>query len=143
MSADYAASWSTSTCATACWSGTRWRIRRHPRLLDHPELAQRLRGLVLIATLAGRIFDGAPQNRLPMLLWETSVTRRMVRTRTGGVLFGAFYCGKRPSPAMISVFRESIVQHLDDHGPLLPIMHAIAREDRYPRLAEIRCRPWS
>jgi len=38
---------------------------------------------------------------------------------------------------MISVFRESIVQHLDDHGPLLPIMHAIAREDRYPRLAEI------
>ena len=106
-------------------------------VLDHPDLAQRLRGLVLFATLAGRIFDGAQQNRLPMLLWEIGVTQRMVRTRTGGVLFGAFYCGKRPSPAMISVFRESIVQHLDDHGPLLPIMHAIAREDRYPRLAEI------
>ena len=106
-------------------------------VLDHPDLAQRLHGLVLLATLAGRIFDGAQQNRLPMLLWKIGVTQRLVRTRTGGVLFGAFYCGKRPSPAMISVFRESIVQHLDDHGPLLPIMHAIAREDRYPRLAEI------
>ena len=106
-------------------------------VLDHPDLAQRLHGLVLLATLAGRIFDGAQQNRLPMLLWKIGVTQRLVRTRTGGVLFGAFYCGKRPSPAMISVFRESIVQHLEDHGPLLPIMHAIAREDRYPRLAEI------
>jgi non-heme chloroperoxidase len=106
-------------------------------VLDHPGLAQRLRGLVLFATLAGRLFDGAQQNRLPMLLWEIGVTQRLVRTRTGGVLFGAFYCGNRPSPAMISVFRESIVQHLEAHGPLLPIMHAIAREDRYPRLAEI------
>jgi non-heme chloroperoxidase len=106
-------------------------------VLDHPGLARRLRGLVLFATLAGRLLDGAQQNRLPMLLWEIGVTQRLVRTRTGGVLFGAFYCGNRPSPAMISVFRESIVQHLEAHGPLLPIMQAIAREDRYPRLAEI------
>jgi non-heme chloroperoxidase len=106
-------------------------------VLDHPGLAQRLRGLVLFATLAGRLFDGAQHNRLLMLLWEIGVTQRLVRARTGGVLNGAIYCGKRPSPAMISVFRESLVQHLEDHGPLLPILHACAREDRYPRLAEI------
>ena len=43
-------------------------------VLDHPELAQRLRGLVLFATLAGRILDGAPQNRLPILLLQSGVT---------------------------------------------------------------------
>src|SRR5260370_29934008 len=66
-------------------------------VLDHPGLAQRLRGLVLFATLAGRIFDGAQQFRLPMLLWEIGVTQWLVRTRTRGVHNGAIYCGKRPS----------------------------------------------
>ncbi|MCW2690676.1 MAG: alpha/beta hydrolase [Mycobacterium sp.] len=74
-------------------------------LLDHPELALRLRGLVLFATWAGRILDGAS-------------------------MFGT-----RPSPAMISVGRDMFLQR--DHGPLLPILRAFAREDRYPRLAEI------
>ena len=104
-------------------------------LLDNPELARRLRGLVLFATLAGRMFDGAQQNRLPMLLWEIGVTQRLMRTRTGGVLLLAPQFGKRPSPAMISVLREMFLQQ--DHGSLLPILHAFVREDRYPRLAEI------
>src|SRR6478736_6009722 len=104
-------------------------------LLDHPELARRLRGLVLFATLAGRMFDGAQQNRLPMLLWEIGVTQRLMRTRTGGVLLLAPQFGKRPSPAMISVLRDMFLQQ--DHGSLLPILRAFVREDRYPRLAEI------
>lgn len=104
-------------------------------LLDHPDLVGRLRGLVLFATWAGRILDGAPQNRLQIPLLENGVLQRLVCTRTGGVLFGAAQCGKRPSPAMISVFREVFLQQ--DHGPLLPILRAFAREDRYPRLAEI------
>ena len=29
------------------------------------------------------------------------------------------------------------VQHLDEHGPLLPIVRAFSHEDRYPRLGEI------
>ncbi|MGO9158125.1 alpha/beta fold hydrolase [Mycobacterium sp.] len=45
--------------------------------------------------------------------------------------------GARPSPAMISVFIEGFKQHLDDHGPLVPIVRAFSREDRYPRLGEI------
>jgi non-heme chloroperoxidase len=106
-------------------------------LLDHPELARRLRGLVLFATLAGRWFDGAPQRRLNIPLLKTGVLQRLGRTRTGGVLLTAVQFGKRPSPAMISVLLDTFFQHMEDHGPLLPLMRALAREDCYPRLAEI------
>ncbi|MEW2382789.1 alpha/beta fold hydrolase [Micromonospora sp. NPDC047707] len=104
-------------------------------VLDHPELAARLRGLVLFATWAGRILDRAPQNRLQIPLLETGVLQRIARTRTGGVLFGAAQCGTRPSPAMISVFREVFVRQ--NHQPLIPIVRAFSREDHYPRLGEI------
>ena len=106
-------------------------------MLEQPELARRLRGLVLFATLAGRLLDGAPQNRLSIPLLKIGVTQRLVRTKTGGVLLLAPQFGKRPSPAMIAVLRERYLQHLKDHGPLLPIVRAYSREDRYPRLAEI------
>jgi pimeloyl-ACP methyl ester carboxylesterase len=106
-------------------------------VLDYPELAQRLRGLVLFATMAGRIQDGAPLNRLQIPLLGSGVLQWVARTKTGGVLDGASLCGKRPSPAMVSVFLEGFDQHMHDHGPLLPILQAVAREDNYPRLAEI------
>jgi non-heme chloroperoxidase len=106
-------------------------------MLDHADLAQRLRGLVLFATWAGRILDGAPQNRLQIPLLEHGILQRLLRNKAVAVLFGAAQCGARPSPAMISVFVELFNQHLDQHGPLLPIVQAFSREDRYPRLAEI------
>ncbi|MFC3385399.1 alpha/beta fold hydrolase [Couchioplanes azureus] len=104
-------------------------------VVDHPELADRLRGLVLFATWAGRILDGAPQNRLQIPLLRTGVLPWLIRTRTVGVLFAAAQCGRNPSPAMISVFREVVSRQ--DHRPLLPIVRAFADEDRYPRLPEI------
>ena len=58
-------------------------------VLDHPEIPQRLRVLVLFATWAGRILDGAPQNRLQIPLLEYGIFQRLMRTRTGGVLLGA------------------------------------------------------
>jgi len=106
-------------------------------VLDHPDLAQRLRGLVLFATWAGRILDGAPQNRLQIPLLQRGILQRLMRNKTVGALFGAAQCGARPSPAMISVFIEFFNQHMDEHGPLLPIVRAFSREDRYPRLGEI------
>ncbi|WP_235065795.1 alpha/beta fold hydrolase [Mycobacterium sp. 012931] len=106
-------------------------------LLDHGALAQRLRAVVLFATWAGRVLDGAPQNRLQIPLLERGILQRLLRSRTIAVLFGAAQCGARPSPAMISVFLEWFHQHLDRHGPHLPIVRAFSREDRYPRLAEI------
>jgi pimeloyl-ACP methyl ester carboxylesterase len=106
-------------------------------VLDHPELAQRLRGLVLFATWAGRVLDGAPQNRLQIPLLQHGILQRMLRNKTVAVLFGAAQCGARPSPAMISAFVESFNRHIDAHGPLLPIVRAFSVEDRYPRLGEI------
>jgi non-heme chloroperoxidase len=106
-------------------------------LLDYPELAQRLRGLVLCATWAGRILQGAPQNRLQIPLMERGILQRLLRSQTFAVLFMAAQCGSRPSPAMVSVFLEVFTQHLDEHGPLIPIVRAFSHEDRYPRLPEI------
>ncbi len=106
-------------------------------VLEHAELAGRLRGLVLFATWAGRILDEAPQNRLQIPMLQYGILQRLVRNKTIAVLFGAAQCGARPSPAMISVFMEFFNRHMDEHGPLLPIVRAFSREDRYPRLGEI------
>jgi pimeloyl-ACP methyl ester carboxylesterase len=106
-------------------------------LLDHPDLQLRLRGLVLFATWAGRVLDGAPQNKLQIPLLERGILQRLVRNKTIGVIFGAAQCGTRPSPAMVEVFTEGFQQHVDEHGPHLAIVRAFSREDRYPRLGEI------
>ncbi|MGO9182682.1 alpha/beta fold hydrolase [Mycobacterium sp.] len=106
-------------------------------VLERADLAARLRGLVLFATWAGRILDEAPQNRLQIPLMQYGILQRLVRNKTIAVLFGAAQCGARPSPAMISVFMEFFNRHMDEHGPLLPIVRAFSREDRYPRLREI------
>jgi non-heme chloroperoxidase len=106
-------------------------------VLDYPDLARRLRGLVLFATWAGRILDGAPHNRLQIPLLQHGILQRLVRNKTVAALFGAAQCGARPSPAMVSVFVELFDRHLDEHGPLLPIVRAFSQEDRYPRLGEI------
>jgi len=135
--------WSISTYTTACWSGTRRAGSWHSTggfiairaLADHPELAGRLRGLVLCASWAGRILDGAPQNWLQIPLLQTGILQQLMRTRTGRVLIGASTAGKHPSPAMIAVGCDMFLQQ--DHRPLLPILRACMREDRYPRLAEI------
>jgi non-heme chloroperoxidase len=106
-------------------------------MIEQPDLGQRLRGLVLLATWAGRVLDGAPQNRVQIPLMQSGVLQVLVRNRTVAVLLGAAQCGARPSPAMISAFVEGFRQHLADHGPLVPIVRAFSREDRYPRLGEI------
>lgn len=106
-------------------------------VLDHPDLAPRLRGLVLFATYAGRVLDGAPQNKLQIPLLERGILQRLIRYKTVATLFGAAQCGTRPSSAMIRVFTEGFQQHVDEHGPHIDIVRAFAREDRYPRLGEI------
>ena len=56
-------------------------------VLDHADLAQRLRGLVLFATWAGRILDGAPQNRLQIPLLQSGILQRLIRNKTIATLF--------------------------------------------------------
>jgi len=68
---------------------------------------------------------------------ERGLLQQFLRSKTFAVLFGAAQCGRRPSPAMVWTFIEGFNQHLDDHGPLTPIVRAFSREDHYPRLGEI------
>ena len=51
------------------------------------------------------------------------------------MLIGASMGGKHPSRAMIAEGCDMFLQQ--DHRPLLPILRACMREDRYARLAEI------
>jgi non-heme chloroperoxidase len=104
-------------------------------LLDHLEIAKRLRGLVLCATWAGRMHDDAPLNWLQVPLLQVGIAQWLTRTRIGGTLFCAAQLGPQPSPAMMSVFRELFARQ--NHRPLLPIARAFIHEDRYPRLGEI------
>lgn len=106
-------------------------------LLERPDLVSRLRGVVLFATWAGRVLDGAPQNKLQIPLLEWGVLRRLIKNETVATLFGAAQCGTRPSPAMVKVFVEGFQEHVDQHGPHVAIVRAFSREDRYPRLEEI------
>jgi len=56
--------------------------------------------------------------------------------RPDGTVLRALVAGEGPTVVLAHGYCF-IVQHLEAHGPLLSIMHAIAREDRYRRLAKI------
>ena len=104
-------------------------------LLDHPECQQRLKGLALVATFAGRVKERAPQNRLQIPLIASGILPALAATETFGMLFGASLAGDHPSPAEIRVFLDDFISQ--NHRRLLPILRAMAEEDMYPRLGEI------
>jgi non-heme chloroperoxidase len=104
-------------------------------MLEHPELAERLRGFVAFASTAGDILKGSPQNRLQLPLIQLGVMDWVARSPTYSWLFGASLCGDTPSPAVIQAFNELYCsQH---HRPLIPIIRALSDESLYDRLSEI------
>ena len=106
-------------------------------MLNHPEEAsRRLRGAVLFAATASNVLEGAPQNRLQVPLIRAGVIQRIARTETYGMLWGAAIHGENPSPASVRAFCRLFSER--SHGDLLPILDALAREDYYGRLGEIR-----
>lgn len=107
-------------------------------VLDQPEVRDRLRGLVLFSTWAGRVYQGAPQTRIQVPLAEAGIMQRIARTAAGGRLLAITMCGSTPSPAVVDVSRTGLNDHMNRHGPLVPILRAFNAEDRYPRLGEIR-----
>jgi non-heme chloroperoxidase len=104
-------------------------------VLDVPGVAERLGGLVLISAFAGRVLDGAPQNRVQIPLLKKGVIQKIASTPTGGMLFGASLTGADPSPAEIRTFLDVFVRQ--DHSRLIPMLEAFSEEDRYPRLGAI------
>lgn len=104
-------------------------------VLDVAGVAERLGGLVLFATFAGAVLDGAPQNRIQIPMIEHGVLQQLIASDTIGMLFGATVTGADPSPAEIRAFLE--VFRRQDHKRLLPILRAFMEEDRYARLGSI------
>jgi non-heme chloroperoxidase len=105
-------------------------------LLEQPEVAARLSGLVLCATFAGRIYEGAPQNRLQLPLIEHGILQRLMTQRALALLFGLSLYGAHPVLEEIEVFLETFGRQ--DHSKLLPILRSFNAEDRYGELAQLK-----
>ncbi len=104
-------------------------------LLDHSDHAgRRLRGVVLVAPLAGRAADKAPQNKLQIPMVNSGLMRRMLQTRTYGWLLTDTFMADA-SPAMLEAVRA--VMASTDHGGVSPILDDLVEESLYERLGEI------
>jgi pimeloyl-ACP methyl ester carboxylesterase len=104
-------------------------------ILEQPAFAQRLRGLVLFASLAGEAAKDNPQNAAQIPLIRSGVMERIAATDTLGFPFGASLYGDDPSPAAIRVFLDEFVAN--DHRLLVPLLERLATTGWYERLGEI------
>jgi pimeloyl-ACP methyl ester carboxylesterase len=96
----------------------------------------RLAGLVLVASFAGDILDGAPQNRAEAPILRSHLMPRLTANPTIGTLFAASFFGPHPSPAMLSAFLHTIQGR--DHAPVLPLLDAFTTDALLARLPAIR-----
>jgi pimeloyl-ACP methyl ester carboxylesterase len=104
-------------------------------VLELPEVPVRLAGLVLVATFAGDILDGAPQNRVEAPLLRSHLLPRLGANPTIGTLFAASFFGRQPSPAMLTAFLGMVLDR--DHAPLLPLLEAFTTDDLLARLPAV------
>jgi non-heme chloroperoxidase len=106
-------------------------------MLTSPAIAaERLRGVVLFATTAGNAIKGSLQNRVQIPMIRYGLMQRIARSPTYGSLFARSLFGEKPSPVGIQVFLDMFKRQ--DYRALMPILNALAYEDYYPRLGEIR-----
>ncbi len=104
-------------------------------VLEVPEVADRLTGLVLVASFAGDILDGAPQNRAEAPILRSHLLPRLTANPTIGTLFAASFFGPSPSPAMLTAFLHMVQGR--DNAPLLPLLDAFTTDDLLARLPAI------
>lgn len=102
-------------------------------LVEQPEVAERLRGLVLVGTLAGELLDGSPQQSGELL--RTSFPARVLRNRSLGLLLSGFAQGIELSSAVSGELLEEFARA--DHGVLASLLHDLAERSYYGRLHEI------
>lgn len=106
-------------------------------MLDHPDVvAKHLKAAVLMAGLCGDALKGSPQNRVQIPLIQYGIIESVARSNVYGWLFGASLCGEKPSPAIIQAFLKTFLKQ--PHKKLFGILRALADENHYPRLHEIK-----
>lgn len=104
-------------------------------VLEVPGVSERLAGLVLVASFAGDILDGAPQNRAEAPILRSHLLPRLMASPTIGTLFAASFFGARPSPAMLTAFLRMVQAR--DNAPLLPLLDAFTTGDLLDRLPAV------
>jgi pimeloyl-ACP methyl ester carboxylesterase len=105
-------------------------------VLEVPGVAERLAGLVLVASFAGDILDGAPQNRAEAPILRSHLLPRLTANPTIGTLFAASFFGPHPSPAMLTAFLHMVLAR--DNAPLLPLLDAFTTDDLLARLPTVQ-----
>ena len=105
-------------------------------VLEVPGLADRLAGLVLVASFAGDILDGAPQNRAEAPILRSRLLPRLTANPTIGTLFAASFFGPSPSPAMLAAFLEMVLAR--DNAPLRPLLDAFTTDALIARLPAVQ-----
>ncbi|MEQ8676312.1 MAG: alpha/beta hydrolase [Aggregatilineales bacterium] len=106
-------------------------------MLDYPDVvAKHLKAAVLMAGLCGNALEGSPQNRVQIPLIKYGIIESVARSNVYGWLFGASLCGEKPSPAIIQAFLKTFLKQ--PHKKLFGILNALAVENHYPRLHEIK-----
>ena len=104
-------------------------------LLNFPEVAERLKGLVLFASTAGDVSRGAPQNKIQLPLLKTGLLTGFLKRDLFALPFGASIMGEAPSPAATRTFVADFLTQ--DHAQLLPALTALVETSQYDRLSEI------
>jgi non-heme chloroperoxidase len=104
-------------------------------LLTQPGSADRLTGLLLMATLAGDASVDAPQTKLQIPLITSGLMDKVVANDSLGLLFAASIWGPDPSPAALRVFLDDFASQ--DHQALVGLLTRMSTTSFYDRLDEI------
>ena len=100
-------------------------------LVEQPEVQERLRGLVLVATLAGDLLHESPDRGGRRRL-RSGIVDRVVRNETLRLLLAGFVDGIGVSPAVSREFLDEFANA--DHGALVSLLTELAGRSYYGRL---------
>jgi pimeloyl-ACP methyl ester carboxylesterase len=105
-------------------------------LVENPDLvARHLRGALLVATFAGDVNRDNPQNKLQIPLIRSGILQRLVATDLFGKPFARTVMGDGGTDAMAEAFLAMF--RAQNFTPLVPILQAMVKENRYPQLGSI------
>jgi non-heme chloroperoxidase len=105
-------------------------------MLENRDLVeQHLVGALLMSTMAGDVARDNPQNKLQIPLLKSGILARLVRTDRVGRPFARTLMGDEPDDEMGAAFLRMF--RAQDLGPLVPILEAMVRENRYAALDAI------
>jgi len=86
--------------------------------------------------MAGNVFKDSPQTRVLSPQIKLGTTQKVMTSNTYGWILGASFFGNTPIPTAIKMLKQISPAQL--HSKLTPISEAMAKEDYYPRLQEIK-----